>query len=294
MKKLLITGASGLLGWNLCGLAQKEWIVFGTAHANMYDVPGVRLRRVDLTRFSEAGQLLTEICPDAVIHAAAASDVNFCQMNSAESYRINVDTAVNLAGLCADQAIPFVFTSSDMVFDGRNPPYSEDSPVCPINVYGEQKAEAEEKILKQYPEAAICRLALIYGDGGPRGRGFLRSWVNEMKKGNDLRLFHDEFRTPVSAQDASRGLLLALSRARGLLHLSGGERISRLHFGLMLKEVVGAQSKIIPCSRGSVPMPAPRPADVSLDGARALNLGFAPGSIKQELEKFALQYYSTR
>ncbi len=288
MKKLLITGASGLLGWNLCSLAKGEWSVFGTAHANMYDVPGIRLSRVDLTRFSEVSQLIGQIGPDAVIHAAAASDVNFCQMNSAESYRINVDAAVNLAGLCADLAIPFVFTSSDMVFDGRNPPYSEDSPVCPINVYGEQKAEAEEKILKHYPEAAVCRLALIYGDSGPRGRGFLRSWVDEMKKGKDLPLFDDEFRTPVSAHDASRGILLALFRARGLLHLSGGERISRFHFGLMLKEVVGAQSRIIPCSRDSIPMPAPRPADVSLAGDRALKLGFTPGSIRAELEKLAL------
>lgn len=289
MKELLITGASGFLGWNLCRLAQREWIVFGTAHANMHDIPGVRLSRVDLTRFSEVSQLIGEISPDAVIHTAAASDVNFCQKNSAESYRINVDAAVNLAGLCADMAIPFVFTSSDMVFDGLNPPYSEDSPVCPINVYGEQKAKAEEKILEHYPEAAVCRLALIYGDGGPRTRGFLRSWVNEMKKGNDLLLFDDEFRTPVSAHDASRGLLLALSRASGLLHLSGVERISRFHFGLILKEVVGAQSRIIPCSRESAPMPAPRPADVSLDGARAFNLGFTPGGIRQELEKLALK-----
>ncbi|MHC1728775.1 MAG: NAD(P)-dependent oxidoreductase [Syntrophobacteraceae bacterium] len=282
MKKLLITGASGFLGWNLCSLAQREWNVIGTAFRNEASIPGVTLRRVDLTRFSEVKKSVLEISPDAVIHTAGASSVNFCQLNPADSYKINVEATGNLAGLCADLAVPFVFTSSDMVFDGLNPPYSEDDPVCPINTYGEQKAEAEERVLEKCPEAAVCRIALIYGNGG-----FLRSWAGEMKRGTDLRLFDDEFRTPVSAGDASRGLLLALSRAGGLLHLAGADRISRFHFGLLLKEIIGAQARIIPCSRESLPMPAPRPADVSLDGTRAFEIGFRPGGIRQELEKLS-------
>lgn len=284
MKKLLITGASGFLGWNLCRRGSSLWDVFGLAGKNRIDIHGVKSGNVDLTDFDEVGELFRAIRPDAVIHAAAASDPNFCQLHPAESHRINVDATVNLAGLCADRGIPFVFTSTDLVFDGLAAPFREEDPVSPVSIYGEQKAEAEAAVLNRWPHAAVCRMSLMFGEPGPAAQSFIQPMIAAMKEDREIRLFTDEFRTPLSGRDAARGLLLALEKARGLLHLGGAERISRFDFGRMLSSVLEIPAHLVPCTRSSVPMPAPRPPDVSLDSTKAAGLGFRPRALRQELE----------
>jgi dTDP-4-dehydrorhamnose reductase len=229
---------------------------------------------------------LEEIHPDAVIHAAAESRPNFCQLNPEESYRINVEASVNLASLCADLGIPFVFISSDLVFDGLKPPYKEDDPVCPVCIYGEEKVEAERAVLNRHPEALVCRMALMFGDAGPGAASFIQPMIEEMKNGRDINLFTDEHRTPVSAADAARGILLGLSKTRGILHIGGLERISRFDFGKLLRDVSGMHNaRLSPCAQKSIKMPAPRPPDVSFDITRAMTLGFKPGFLRGELEK---------
>ncbi len=285
MRKLLVTGASGFLGWNLCRAAQGRWDVYGLAHRNRNPIQGVDLRRTDLTRLSEMKRNLQEIRPDAVIHAAAESKPNFCQLNPGESHRINVEASVNLASLCADLDIPFVFISSDLVFDGLKTPNKEDDPVCPVCIYGEQKAEAERSVLNRHPRALVCRIALMFGDAGAGGASFIQPMIEDMKNGRDINLFTDEHRTPVSAADAARGILLGLSKTTGILHVSGLERISRFEFGKLLRDVLGIHNaRLSPCAQKGVKMPAPRPPDVSLEITRATILGFKPGSLRDELE----------
>lgn len=267
-------------------MAQGQWDVYGLAHRNHYRFEGVDLRRADLTRLPEIRENLQVIRPDAVIHAAAQASPNFCQLNPEQSRRINVEATLNLVSLCADLRIPFVFISSDMVFDGLKPPYREDDPACPVCIYGEQKAEAESVVLKSYPLALVCRLALIFGDAGPGAAGFIQPWINDMRDGREIKLFTDEYRTPVSATDAARAILLALSRAKGILHIGGLERISRFDFGKLLRELLGAHNaRITPWTQKNSKMPAPRPPDVSLEITRAVSLGFKPGPLRRELEK---------
>ncbi len=284
-KKLLITGASGFLGWNLCRFAQTKFdTVVGIVFNHSNPLSGIDFIKADLTRFTDIKRILADIRPDAVIHTAAMSQTNYCQLHPDESRKINVEATSNLAGLCADRSIPFVFTSSDMVFNGLNPPYREEDPVSPVSVYGEQKAEAEEAVLKNYPDAAVCRMALMFGDAG-EGKSFIQPWIKDMQEGRELRLFTDEFRTPLSGGDAARGLLLALSEGKGLLHLGGPERLSRYEFGRMLREAVGLpEAKIVPSTHASFKMAAPRPPDVSLDSSKAFALGFMPGRVEAELQ----------
>jgi dTDP-4-dehydrorhamnose reductase len=248
----------------------------------------VEFRRADLTRFYEIRGRLREIRPDALIHTAAESSPNFCQSNPAASRKINVEATVNLASLCADLNIPFVFTSSDLVFDGLNPPYRENDRVCPVNIYGEQKAEAERAVLEKYPGALVCRMALMFGDAGPGAASFIQPLITDLQRGRQVNLFVDEYRTPVSAVNAAQAILLALFRAKGILHIGGMERISRFHFGELLRDVLGAHhASLFPCGRQSVTMPAARPADVSMDITKAMALGFRPGYLREELERLA-------
>lgn len=286
MKKLLVTGASGFLGWNICNLAKGEWDVYGTVLSHPLRIDGVTIVRTDLELFEDIRKLFLDVRPDAVVHTAAMSDPNQCQTNRDAARRINVDASLHIADLCAEHKIPYVFTSSDMVFEGLNAPYREDDPVCPINIYGEQKVMAEDGIRQRYPDAAICRMALIFGPASPVYDSFLQPMIRAMREGKELRLFTDEFRNPVSARASAEGLFTALHKVKGTVHLGGIERISRYDLGLLMKDVFGIpDAKLIPSLQKDVVMAAPRAPDVTLDSSRAYALGFRPLPLKEELQR---------
>jgi dTDP-4-dehydrorhamnose reductase len=243
------------------------------------------LHQIDLTHSDLVTAKLDEIAPDAIIHTAAASSPNFCQTHPETSARINIGASRLLAKICADAKIPFVFTSTDLVFDGTKAPYLETDPVSPLNIYGEQKVAAEHEILQTYPQATICRMPLMFGMAPPTASSFLQPWLQALTNQQTLQLFVDEFRTPVSATTAARGLLMALDGSSGILHLGGKERISRYEFGRLLAEVFEFDRSLLsPISQRDLPMAAPRAADVSLDSTKAIALGYELPTLRQELE----------
>jgi dTDP-4-dehydrorhamnose reductase len=285
MKKLLVTGASGFLGWNICQVAKQQWDVCGTYLSHSLDIPGVTLLKVDLTDFQEIKRIFTEIKPAAIIHTAAISSPNFCQTHPETSHPINVTASWNIAGLCADYTIPCAFTSTDLVFNGENPPYRETDSVCPVNFYGEQKVMAESGMLERYPLTAVCRMPLMFGMAPPTASSFMQPFIQTLREGKELSLFTDEFRTPVSGTTAARGLLLALEKVQGRIHLGGKERVSRYDFGSLLVEVLQLPAENLKeCRQRDVKMAAPRPVDVSLDSSMAFALGYTPLSLREELE----------
>ena len=285
MKSLLVTGASGFLGWNLCQVASATWEVFGTYYSHAVDLSGVTLTKVDLREYKQLKALFSTIKPDAVIHTAAASKPNYCQENPQKSYAINVTASVNIAQLCAEYQIPCVLTSTDLVFDGKHPFYQESDRVCPICIYGEQKVAAEQEMLSVYPATAVCRMPLMFGLPSPVANSFIQGFINSLKANQKLNLFVDEFRTPASATTATQGLLLAIEKqVQGILHLGGIERISRYEFGLLLAEVMQfPQDLIRPRNQADMTMIAPRSPDTSLDSSKAFSLGYNPLALKQEL-----------
>jgi dTDP-4-dehydrorhamnose reductase len=285
MKKLLVTGASGFLGWNLCQLAKQEWEVYGTYFSHPGEIPGVTLLKFDLRSFDELKRIFQEIQPAGVIHTAAQSSPNFCQTHPEETYPVNVTASCNIAGLCADYSIPCVFTSTDMVFNGLNAPYRETDPVCPVNYYGEQKVRAEEGMLERYPMTAVCRMPLMFGIAPPSATSFIQPFIKILREEKELNLFTDEFRTPASGQSSAQGLLLALVKVQGRIHLGGKERMSRYDFGRLLVEVLELPATGLKgCRQEDVKMAAPRPPDLSLDSSMAFDLGYAPLSLREELE----------
>ncbi|MEH1795136.1 SDR family oxidoreductase [Nostoc sp.] len=290
MKKLLITGASGFLGWHLCQLAKQEWEIYGTYLSHPLEIPGIKMLKVNLTDFRELQRIFSDVKPTAVIHTAAHSQPNFCQTHPEESHEINVTASCNIAGLCADNSIPCAFTSTDLVFDGLNAPYRESDSVCPVNLYGEQKAIAEAGMLERYPMTAVCRLPLMFGAATPTAKSFIQPFIQTLQAEKELNLFVDEFRTPVSGKTAAKGLLLALEKVNGIIHLGGKERISRYDFGKILVEVFQLPAtKLKSCRQQDVKMAAARPADVSLDSSKAFALGYEPLSSRKELQELIIE-----
>jgi len=289
MNKLLITGASGFLGWHLCQIAQTQWQVYGITNSKTINIPNIHLFKTDLTDIQALKNLFQEIKPDAVIHTAAQSQPNFCQQYPEISYQINVIASLEIANLCAELDIPCVFTSTDLVFNGLNAPYKETDPGSPISYYGEQKVLAEQGMLERYPQTTICRMPLMFGDVPDHATSFIQPFIQTLKAGKELNLFVDEFRTPVSGTTAAKGLLLALETTQGILHLGGKERISRYEFGLLMADILDLPKHLIkPGYQADIKMLAPRPPDVSLDSSKAFNLGYQPQYIREELQQLIL------
>ena len=285
-RTLLVTGASGFLGWHICRAAIPSWNVIGTCFTHSSSVEGATLRSVDLSDMSALMPFLDQVRPDAIIHAAALSQPNMCEVDPARSEAVNVVATRALAEWCEQNTVPMVFTSSDLVFDGQHGPYDESATPCPISVYGNHKVAAEAAVLSRLSCSTICRLPLLFGDRNGLPASFIGPWLGTLSRREPLSLFEDEIRTPVSGAVAAEGLLLMLENGvRGVIHLGGGERISRYAFGLKLAETFGLPSDSIrKVKLAEIAMPAPRPTDVSLDSTRAFELGYAPGSLNSQLK----------
>jgi dTDP-4-dehydrorhamnose reductase len=288
MKKprLLITGASGFLGTHLCRTAADRYTVLGVSNKNKISVNNVKVLSVDLCDRKALKELFVQVKPDAVIHAAAMSAPNLCQQYPSESNKINVSASLHIAELCCQQAVPMAFVSTDLVFDGCKGNYSESDPVSPVSLYGEQKVNAEAGISDLLPNAVICRMPLMFGDVIGSSQSFIQPMIYSFNTAVKQNLFTDEFRSPVSARSASQGILLALEKTTGIIHLGGKERISRYDFGVMLAEIGNFDKRlIVPKLQKEIKFTAPRPPDVSLNSSKAFSLGYSPDNIKNALSK---------
>lgn len=277
-----------MLGGYLCRGACAGWQVFGTFRSRPPTLPGGTVLGVDLSEGPAVEEVLRNIRPDAVIHTAALTNPNACETAPSVSRRINVAAAVRLAACCGERGIPFVFTSTDLVFDGEKAPYRETDPPAPVCVYGQQKADAEAGIRAHHSSAAICRMPLMLGMEPAGAAGFFRTSVAAMRSGDPLHLFTDEVRTPLSGQEAAGLLLDIVDRRRsGTLHLGGPRSLSRYDLGLLTAEVLGLDPvSIIPCRQADRPMAAPRPRDVSLDSRRTYaELGISPPSLETQIRQ---------
>ncbi len=290
-KKLIITGASGFLAFHLLRATAATWDLYGFTHLRPLHFDAATAIPCNLTNYIELGNYLEDIEPDALIHLAAIADANFCQTNKAAAYAVNVEATKNLAGLCSDFHIPFVFTSTDLVFDGIRGNYSEADAKNPLNAYGEQKAIAEDEVLKIYPEATVLRLPLLFGQPEASAGNYLQQFILRLQKGQATPLFTDEYRSVCGAQSISRGILQVMNHP-GILHLAGTEKLSRYDFGMKAVRAFGLDASFVQaCLQKDVKMAAPRPPDVSLNIAKALNLGYSPLSVEEELRLISTSNY---
>ena len=286
MKKILITGISGFLGWHFAQHFSNDFDLTGIYYNNKPTFSNINLASLDLTDNQAVTNFLAKNKPDAIVHLAANSNPNDCEKNP-KAQVINVEVTTHLAKYCAAQNIQFLFTSTDLVFEGNAAPYAETDATNPIMIYGKQKLEAEQKLLDIYPKAIIARMPLMYGLP-KNGLGFMNAWMKNLREGKNIYCFTDEYRTATSGEDAVYGIVLLLKKeVSGIFHLGSKESISRFDFATQVAEHFGLDKKLIlPSLQADVKMAAARPADVSLDSGKAFALGFSPRSLEENLESF--------
>jgi dTDP-4-dehydrorhamnose reductase len=265
--------------------------VTATWHERRPKVFSGTLIRVDLGDSEAVLRALAGARPQAIIHMAAISQPNLCETDAVRTAAVNVDATATLARWCARHRCPLVFTSTDLVFDGTAPPYEESDPPSPLNAYARQKLAAERAVLALDPRAVICRMPLMFGYGGPDGKGFAHEMVIAIAQGQPVHLFTDEIRTPLSTACAAAALLMALSWPGGIYHLGGPERISRFELGRrMAAHLDVGEAHLLPFAQADLPMAAPRPADVSLDNRKARELGFSPAGLDEAIGRMLMAY----
>ena len=261
-KSVWITGAGGLIGNYLVQTAPQfapGWQVVGLTRADLdlLDVAAVRNRyRVAV--------------PDLIIHCAALSQSPACQKNPALARRLNVEVTTWLAELAA--AIPFIFFSTDLVFDGRTGNYDESAAVNPLSVYAETKVAAE-KIVLANPRHTVIRTSLNGGISPTGDRGFNEQLRRAFAEGQALNLFTDEFRNPLPAVVTAQAVWkLAAQNRPGLYHLAGREKLSRWEMGrLVAARWPELNPKLVAGSLKDY-SGAPRSPDTSLNCAKIQNL----------------------
>lgn len=288
MAKVLVTGASGLLGANaILELADQHQVV-GVYNRHAVSAHGVRCLQADLSQSSEAGRLLEAEHPDWVIHCAAAADVDGCEREPDMAFRLNRDMAGFVAGASTAIGARLVHISTDLVFDGVRGNYSEDDEVNPINVYGQSKLEGEAAVLEAHPGALVVRTN-IYG-WNARDKFSLAEWfLDRLKTTGEAPGFTDVCSTPILVNDLIKilGDLLA-SSATGIFHVGGRDCLSKFDFGRMIGETFELQEfEIKPTSVDDLGLTAPRAKNLCLQSTKiesTLNLDL-PG-VEEGLAQF--------
>lgn len=268
--RIVLTGATGRLGAYLPGpMGRKGWEVLpwcGASAASWGDRPA---SVVDLTDASAIRTELDRTRPDAVLHVAAISDAETCRREPERARLVNVEATAAIAGWCRDRGRRLVFTSTDMVFDGRKPWPSEADEPRPILAYGATKRDAEIEALKA-PDAVVARLALLYGPSRSRRKTFYDQAVANLREGVPQTFFEDEFRTPLDYATAAEALVgLLASDFRGPIHVAGRERLSRYELMRRVARGLGLDESLVGANRrADATFAEPRPADLSLDTSR--------------------------
>jgi dTDP-4-dehydrorhamnose reductase len=292
-KKILITGASGFLGYHLLRSSYaKDFEVFGLYNSGTISFDESTNLQLDLRNYIDMGNIIDDIEPDIVIHAAALTDANLCQMDKELSYELNVEVTRNLAGICCDYQVPFVFTSTDLVFDGTRGNYSEEDTPNPLMVYGEHKLLAEREVERIYPSALIARCPLMFGALEASNKNYFSNFVKGLRDSKSSKLFDDEFRSVCGGKSIAEGLLHLCEEVSGIVHLAGPDRVSRYDFGVAIADEFHLDKNLLEsCSQKDVQLAAPRPADVSLNIQKAVSLGYSPLNYQVELKQIASRNY---
>lgn len=215
--KIFITGANGQLGVALQRLAPP-------------DIDVVPLRRADLDITDhEAVESALQAGADALINAAAYTDVEGAERNAADAFRINSDGAAHLAAACAARGIRLVHVSTDFVFDGeKQSPYLPTDEPHPLNAYGASKLAGEQRILELLPSACIVRTSWVHSADNAN---FVTKIVQRMREGAPLRVVVDEVGSPTATRSLAPALWACATRfIRGIHHWSDAGSVNRFDY----------------------------------------------------------------
>ncbi len=293
MVKVLVTGGTGLLGWWVAKeLAARGYTVYATFRSKQPpNVENVTWIYLNLEEHDETAQTLTKVRPDVVIHCAAYTDVDGCELNKALAYRVNVEGTRIIAKYCQKYCTYLIYVSTDYVFDGEKGLYTEEDVPCPVNYYGLTKLLGEEVVKSVNMDYCIVRVSGLYGYSPTGKKNFGIIALEKLMRNEIVIAFQDQYLSPTYVKALAKSLakLIELHYV-GTLHIAG-ERFSRYQFAIKLAELLGASKDLVrPGSLAQAKLLAKRPRDSSLNTKKAHLLGVGLPPMEECLKDFIETY----
>ena len=288
MPRLLITGASGLLGANLVLAATEEYEVIALYHRHAIELEEVQSMSVDLSQPGIAKELFDNLQPDWVIHCAADTSIDELESKPERAFRMNRDMAGKVAEAAKECGAKLVHISTDAVFDGISGPYREDDPTQPVNIYGKSKLAGEQAVQAVCPEALIIRTNIFGWNAQPKTS--LAEWfLEQLEAGYTCPGLTDINFSPLLVNDLGKLILAMHSEGLyGVFHVPGADCISKYDFGMTIANLFGFDTdQIVPTVSDDIGFKADRPAQTCLVGGKIEHsLGIQLPSIEDGLVRF--------
>ena len=266
MSRILITGASGLLGLNFGLIMSKQHEVFGVVNQNLLHGVPFNVIQADLIKDDMAVSLLDRIQPEVIIHCAAMANIDQCESNQDLAFQINALLPEKMALAARRLGIRLVHISTDAVFDGQRGNYHETDQTNPLSVYALTKLQGEQRVADTYPEAIISRVN-FYGWSLTGKRSLGEFFYTNLKSGARVKGFTDVYFCPLEVTYLIELLMkMVQGGISGLYHVVSSQAISKYDFGCNIADQFGFDKTLIsPASWKDSGLIAARSPNLTLD-----------------------------
>jgi len=291
-RRILITGASGLLGLNAAVEAAKEHDVFGQVNHNSVKPSIFSVVQFDLLVPGAIERMLEKTQPDWVIHCAAIANLDDCETNPDLARKMNIEVPRLLASFVSNGGARLLYVSTDSVFDGRLGEYTEQDQPNPLGIYAQTKLEAEGAVLGCNPGAIVARVNL-FGWSLSGKRSLAEFFFNKLSAGEKCIGFTDVIFCPLLANDLAQIFFKMLdAELSGLFHVVSSQHTSKYAFGRQIAQLFGFNEKLIePVSFSDAGLIAARSPNLTLRSDKLTKaLKQKMPNFSSGLETFFLQY----
>ena len=287
--RLLVTGATGLLGLNLSLLAAREGhTVTGLVHSRSLQGVPFEVQQANLVETDSALVVIEAARPEAIIHCAAIASINAAEQQPELTQKLNAEVPGKLAAAAKSWGVPFVHISTDAVFDGVRGNYRETDPTGPLSIYGRAKLAGEQAVRAANPAAVIAR-TVFYGWSLSGRRSLAEYFFNQLRAGEPLNGFTDTLFCPLYVEDLAQALLEMIEkRLSGVYHVFSPEPLSKYDFGVRIAHRFRLDSSLIaPAQAGSLDRGAVRSLNLTLNTDKLQQaLGHALPGVDEGLARF--------
>jgi dTDP-4-dehydrorhamnose reductase len=289
--KIVITGSNGLLGQKIVKQCLKygiDFVATSKGENRNNNCPESRFRSLDICDKEAVFQCLNSAKPTHVIHTAAMTNVDQCELNPSECKEINVKATQNLWSVSSDLGIHFQLLSTDFVFDGSKGNYSENDSPNPLSIYAQSKVDAEKLLLdSKNSNWSIVRTIIVYGQGENLSRTNIICWAKEtLAKQQPMKIIDDQFRAPTWADDLAWACIRVCElNKKGIYHISGPETMSVYEIVARVAKFYGLETNVIEKTDSStLNQPAKRPPRTGFDLTKAkIELAYSPKTLEETL-----------
>jgi dTDP-4-dehydrorhamnose reductase len=294
---ILVTGSNGLLGQKLTDLylqhPEKPFVATGKGPNRHPVKTGYIYEDADITDHDKMRKLVEKYQPSAIIHTAAMTNVDACETDKEACVALNIAAVENLAKLSAEFGFRLIHLSTDFIFDGTHPMYTEDEQPNPLSYYGWSKWEGEKKVMEFAKDWTILRTVLVYGVVADMSRSNIVLWAyNTLKNGTEAKVVNDQYRTPTLAEDLAMGCFLAEEKkGQGIYNICGPDYMGIHELMERMAQFFNFKlDNISLVSSDTLNQPAKRPPITGLDIGKAVReWNYRPHSFAEGLQLVAKQ-----